>query len=302
MQNLAWNGWNDVSNNNSSTQIVDLSVWTNPQQPQPQPQILYSQQIQQQPPIQQYEQQQTNWPNTQQMQHQQQQQQQPFLTQSLPQPLLTQQPPPITFQYHQPNSLQQQSHPQQQLQQQVLYQQIPAAIPSNTQSSIDEESALETMDLNATAMSWHSLANPDIKEREDGLASKHMKNKSYQDNNYNIPFIPPEFDSNPYWNQSPSLPSSSPPPTDEDEVNVNDYQTLKGIPRCFDKHERGRCLLTINVVLGKGCSQTIYVHVNDDPADLARDFCDLWKITNPEVVPALEDLIKEERSKILIVK
>ncbi|CAJ0845227.1 2947_t:CDS:2 [Entrophospora sp. SA101] len=200
-----------------------IALWTNPQQPQPQPQILYSQQIQQQPPIQQYEQQQTNWPNTQQMQHQQQQQQQPFLTQSLPQPLLTQQPPPITFQYHQPNSLQQQSHPQQQLQQQVLYQQIPAAIPSNTQSSIDEESALETMDLNATAMR-------------------------------------------------------------------------------VDKHERGERLLTINVELEKDCSQTIYVHVNDDPADLARDFCDLWKITNPEVVPALEDLIKEERSKILIVK
>ncbi|CAJ0766727.1 5500_t:CDS:2, partial [Entrophospora sp. SA101] len=105
------------------------------------------------------------------------------------------------------------------------------------------------------------------------------------------------------------FPSSSPPPTDEDEVNVNDYQTLKGIPRCFDKHEgavekktrrvdkheRGERLLTINVELEKDCSQTIYVHVNDDPADLARDFCDLWKITNPEVVPALEDLIKEER-------
>ncbi|CAJ0746677.1 18444_t:CDS:2, partial [Entrophospora sp. SA101] len=95
MQNLAQNGWNDASNNNNSTQVVDsnslhqggggsvkqldviddvntsciaapvgserthtqiimmaiikVHVWTNSQQPQPQsqPQIIYSQQVQQ---------------------------------------------------------------------------------------------------------------------------------------------------------------------------------------------------------------------------------------------------------------
>ena len=43
----------------------------------------------------------------------------------------------------------------------------------------------------------------------------------------------------------------------------------------------------------------IVVHVNDDPADLANDFCDLWRVTNLVVRPALEDLIKEEKDKRL---
>ncbi|CAJ0648377.1 7629_t:CDS:2 [Entrophospora sp. SA101] len=133
-------------------------------------------------------------------------------------------------------------------------------------------------------------------------ASKPAKNKSHQ-NNYNIPFIPPEFDSTPYWNQSssplPSSPSSSPPPTD-DEVEIDDSPAVEKTPRRVDKHERGERLLTINVELEKDCSQTIYVHVNDDPADLAKDFCDLWKITNTAVVPELEKLIREEREKTVL--
>nr|CAG8436227.1 4251_t:CDS:2 [Entrophospora candida] len=131
-----------------------------------------------------------------------------------------------------------------------------SSIPSNTQSSINEESEkeLDSKDIKTVAMSWHSLANPDIKEREDGLGT----------------------------------------------VEIDDSPAVEKTPRRVDKHERGELLLTVNVELEKDCSQTIYVHVNDDPADLAKDFCDLWKITNIAVVPELEKLIREEREKTVL--
>jgi hypothetical protein len=66
-----------------------------------------------------------------------------------------------------------------------------------------------------------------------------------------------------------------------------------------DCYDRGDLLLTINVELSEGKTQAIEVHINDDPTDLAKDFCDLWKVTNPVVMPALECLIKEEKEKRL---
>jgi len=70
-------------------------------------------------------------------------------------------------------------------------------------------------------------------------------------------------------------------------------------PSRVDRYDRGQLLLTINVELSEGKTQAIEVHVNDDPMDLAKDFCDLWKVTNLVVMPALECLIKEEKEKRL---
>ncbi|CAJ0768693.1 15443_t:CDS:1, partial [Entrophospora sp. SA101] len=56
-------------------------------------------------------------------------------------------------------------------------------IPSNTQSSINEESEkeLDSKDIKTVTMSWHSLANPDIKEREDGVGTGqlHRQGKNF---------------------------------------------------------------------------------------------------------------------------
>ncbi|KAF0415731.1 ribonucleoside-diphosphate reductase large chain [Gigaspora margarita] len=66
------------------------------------------------------------------------------------------------------------------------------------------------------------------------------------------------------------------------------------------KHDRGHHLLTINVELSESePPQAIVVYVNDDPAVLAREFCNKWKVTNDVVEPALVQLIREEREKRL---
>nr|CAG8588006.1 8024_t:CDS:2 [Entrophospora candida] len=81
-----------------------------------------------------------------------------------------------------------------------------------------------------------------------------------------------------------------------DPVLEQNYSTN---PKRVDKHDRGQILLTINVEFEDGHTQAICVHVNDEPADLAKDFCDLWGVTNPVVEPAFEGLIKEEKDKRL---
>ncbi|GET03972.1 hypothetical protein GLOIN_2v1561445 [Rhizophagus clarus] len=152
-----------------------------------------------------------------------------------------------------------------------------------------------------------------------------------------LPYIPPEFDSTPYRNQPSPLPvrDKSHIYNEQDwkdnkyyeqDNNVenqrnkyyNDYddsdverqenksgqilennEPEKEQASRVDRHDRGQLLLTINVELSEGKTQAIEVHVNDDPMDLAKDFCDLWKVTNPVVMPALECLIKEEKEKRL---
>ncbi|CAJ0911887.1 18548_t:CDS:2 [Entrophospora sp. SA101] len=84
-----------------------------------------------------------------------------------------------------------------------------------------------------------------------------------------------------------------------DPVLEQNYPTN---PKRVDKHDRGQILLTINVEFEDGHTQAICVHVNDEPADLAKDFCDLWGVTNPVVEPAFEGLIKEEKDKRLVQK
>ncbi|CAG8631128.1 1595_t:CDS:1, partial [Dentiscutata heterogama] len=71
-------------------------------------------------------------------------------------------------------------------------------------------------------------------------------------------------------------------------------------PKRLNLHDRGYHLLTINVELSESePPQAIVVHVNDDPAVLAKEFCDKWKVTNDVVEPALIQLIREEKEKRL---
>ncbi|RIA87902.1 hypothetical protein C1645_776225, partial [Glomus cerebriforme] len=146
---------------------------------------------------------------------------------------------------------------------------------------------------------------------------------------YNLPYIPPEFDSTPYRNQ----PSPSPVSNrynesvsnawednkvyEQNNNNIEDQRSEydeesdvesyddrhkepeRNRPPRVDRYDRGQLLLTINVELSEGKTQAIEVHVNDDPLDLANDFCAMWKVTNPVVKPALECLIKEEKEKRL---
>ncbi|CAG8586501.1 21952_t:CDS:2 [Dentiscutata erythropus] len=69
-------------------------------------------------------------------------------------------------------------------------------------------------------------------------------------------------------------------------------------PKRLDLYDRGYHLLTINVELSESePPQAIVVHVNDDPAVLAKEFCDKWQVTNDVVEPALIQLIREEKEK-----
>ncbi|CAG8485980.1 6446_t:CDS:1, partial [Scutellospora calospora] len=68
-------------------------------------------------------------------------------------------------------------------------------------------------------------------------------------------------------------------------------------PKRFD---RGYHLLTINVELSEDePPQAIVVYVNDNPAVLAKEFCNKWKVTNDDIEPALIQLIREEKEKRL---
>nr|CAG8587758.1 8387_t:CDS:2 [Entrophospora candida] len=135
---------------------------------------------------------------------------------------------------------------------------------------------ISTVDIKAAAMSWNSFANPNIKDRDDGLGSGQLHRQGKN-------FIPKQD----YYYDSCSM---------LDPVLEQNYSTN---PKRVDKHDRGQILLTINVEFEDGHTQAICVHVNDEPADLAKDFCDLWGVTNPVVEPAFEGLIKEEKDKRL---
>nr|CAG8446742.1 14565_t:CDS:2 [Entrophospora candida] len=154
------------------------------------------------------------------------------------------------------------------------------AAPVGSERTSEKE--LDSKDIKTVAMSWHSLANPDIKEREDGLGTGQLHRQGKN-------FIPVD-EKTLLEIQKKKVPNKK----------SKKSPAVEKTPRRVDKHERGELLLTINVELEKDCSQTIYVHVNDDPADLAKDFCDLWKITNIAVVPELEKLIREEREKTVL--
>ncbi|CAG8570366.1 11750_t:CDS:2 [Diversispora eburnea] len=147
-----------------------------------------------------------------------------------------------------------------------------------------------------------------------------------------LPFIPPEFDSTPYRKQPSPSPARSPSighneydrdsngggedygdqssedteyyegdsdyeHDEEFDLDVEYDDTLK----TSNQSDCGELLLTINVELQEGETQTINVHVNDDPADLAREFCEKWEVTNEVVEPALVALIKEEKEKRLSI-
>ncbi|CAG8437096.1 2389_t:CDS:2 [Funneliformis caledonium] len=151
---------------------------------------------------------------------------------------------------------------------------------------------------------------------------------------FELPYIPPEFDSTPYRNKSSHLPTNGNnesvrddrentidegnyEPDNDFEHHQNDYEEESDVCTVdeFDRYQesknkkvissmsrfidRGHLLLTINVELSEDTTQAIEVHVNDDPSDLASEFCDLWKVTNPVVEPALVCLIKEEKEKRL---
>ncbi|CAJ0765537.1 16206_t:CDS:2, partial [Entrophospora sp. SA101] len=254
-------------------------------------------------------------------------------------------------------------------------------------------------------MSWHSFANPNIKERDDGLGSgqlhrhgrnyipvdeetlfeiQNKKNVGKKKKSLPLPPSPPQPRSyrdpippsktKPSYRSSPSTSHRPPPPTstptsalnyynqkqssyhqrnsyqsrynqqkqshpqdsanwrsrsrqnttDQDTKSQPDYnnnnnnycinqqqdyynhhdsypmvnpaleQNYSTIPKCVDNHDHGQLLLTINAELEDGHTLTICVHVNDDPADLAKNFCDSLKVTNPLLEPALVALIEEE--------
>ncbi|CAH1765480.1 15384_t:CDS:2, partial [Entrophospora sp. SA101] len=181
-------------------------------------------------------------------------------------------------------------------------------------------------------MSWHSFANPNIKERDDGLGSgqlhrhgrnyipvdeetlfeiQNKKNVGKKKKSLPLPPSPPQPRSyrdpippsktKPSYRSSPSTSHRPPPPTSTPTSALNYYnqkQTLEQnystIPKCVDNHDHGQLLLTINAELEDGHTLTICVHVNDDPADLAKNFCDSLKVTNPLLEPALVALIEEE--------
>ncbi|CAJ0899254.1 8610_t:CDS:2 [Entrophospora sp. SA101] len=164
---------------------------------------------------------------------------------------------------------------------------------------------ISTVDIKAAAMSWNSFANPNIKDRDDGLGSGQLHPSTLNYYNY--------YQRSPYQ-QRYNLYKQ--PPYSQDYVNwkqnEQDYyydscsmldpvleQNYPTNPKRVDKHDRGQILLTINVEFEDGHTQAICVHVNDEPADLAKDFCDLWGVTNPVVEPAFEGLIKEEKDKRL---
>ncbi|CAJ0853072.1 9485_t:CDS:2, partial [Entrophospora sp. SA101] len=272
--------------------------------------------------------------------------------------------------------------------------------------SEEEDFDISTVDIKAVAMSWHSFANPNIKERDDGLGSgqlhrhgrnyipvdeetlfeiQNKKNVGKKKKSLPLPPSPPQPRSyrdpippsktKPSYRSSPSTSHRPPPPTstptsalnyynqkqttipsstlnsqsdknpsspvlqsitnkstnDNDnnmlESNNNYYnnfnqennnycinqqqdyynhhdsypmvnpaleQNYSTIPKCVDNHDHGQLLLTINAELEDGHTLTICVHVNDDPADLAKNFCDSLKVTNPLLEPALVALIEEE--------
>ncbi|CAJ0637967.1 3940_t:CDS:2 [Entrophospora sp. SA101] len=206
-------------------------------------------------------------------------------------------------------------------------------------------------------MSWHSFANPNIKERDDGLGSgqlhrhgrnyipvdeetlfeiQNKKNVGKKKKSLPLPPSPPQPRSyrdpippsktKPSYRSSPSTSHRPPPPTSTPTSALNYYnqkqknnnycinqqqdyynhhdsypmvnpaleQNYSTIPKCVDNHDHGQLLLTINAELEDGHTLTICVHVNDDPADLAKNFCDSLKVTNPLLEPALVALIEEE--------
>ncbi|CAJ0747321.1 16016_t:CDS:10 [Entrophospora sp. SA101] len=251
---------------------------------------------------------------------------------------------------------------------------------------------ISTVDIKAAAMSWNSFANPNIKDRDDGLAStlnyyNYYQRSPYQQR-YNLYKQPPYSQDYVNWKQNvtyqgtnnvktnnninvrndnndhvkgddnvknnrndnsiknnntndrndndksnkenrnnnnndsnydnhnnlTTIPSSSlnsqsdkNPSSPEQDYYYDSCSMLDPVleqnyptnPKRVDKHDRGQILLTINVEFEDGHTQAICVHVNDEPADLAKDFCDLWGVTNPVVEPAFEGLIKEEKDKRL---
>ncbi|CAI2185898.1 11494_t:CDS:2 [Funneliformis geosporum] len=163
-----------------------------------------------------------------------------------------------------------------------------------------------------------------------------ITNQYQQD--FGLPYIPPEFDSTPYRNKLSPLPTNgnNEPEQDYRENTIdegnyepdNDFDNHQNVyyeedsdvvqVDEFDQYDRyqeinktkalspmsrhvdrGNLLLTINVELSENRTVPIEVHDNDDPSDLAREFCNLWKVTNPVVEPALICLIKEEKEKRL---
>ncbi|CAJ0911889.1 18549_t:CDS:2 [Entrophospora sp. SA101] len=160
---------------------------------------------------------------------------------------------------------------------------------------------ISTVDIKAAAMSWNSFANPNIKDRDDGLAStlnyyNYYQRSPYQQR-YNLYKQPPYSQDYVNWKQNVTYQDYYYDSCSMlDPVLEQNYPTN---PKRVDKHDRGQILLTINVEFEDGHTQAICVHVNDEPADLAKDFCDLWGVTNPVVEPAFEGLIKEEKDKRL---
>nr|CAG8624825.1 10632_t:CDS:2 [Entrophospora candida] len=108
--------------------------------------------------------------------------------------------------------------------------------------------------------------------------------ENYNDNNNN-------YNNYNNYNNSATIPSSTLNSQSDKNLSSPNYSTT---PKCVDKHDHGQLLLTINAELEDGHTLTICVHVNDDPADLAKNFCDSLKVTNPLLEPALVALIEEE--------
>ncbi|CAH1764037.1 9814_t:CDS:2 [Entrophospora sp. SA101] len=172
---------------------------------------------------------------------------------------------------------------------------------------------ISTVDIKAAAMSWNSFANPNIKDRDDGLGSgqlhpstlnyyNYYQRSPYQQR-YNLYKQPPYSQDYVNWKQNVTYQGTN----NEQDYYYDSCSMLDPVleqnyptnPKRVDKHDRGQILLTINVEFEDGHTQAICVHVNDEPADLAKDFCDLWGVTNPVVEPAFEGLIKEEKDKRL---
>ncbi|POG75894.1 hypothetical protein GLOIN_2v1561445 [Rhizophagus irregularis DAOM 181602=DAOM 197198] len=165
-----------------------------------------------------------------------------------------------------------------------------------------------------------AISNKSQPIRHQSPARSPRPAKPVQD--YTLPYIPPEFDSTPYRKQPSPSPVRDKPHIyndpdwkgnkyyeqgnnvenqrneyydDYDENGFEGQQNKSGhISRYnepekeqasrVDRYDRGELLLTINVELSEGKTQAIEVHVHDDPMDLAKDFCDLWKVTNPVLI------------------
>ncbi|CAG8575914.1 3030_t:CDS:2 [Ambispora gerdemannii] len=67
----------------------------------------------------------------------------------------------------------------------------------------------------------------------------------------------------------------------------------------FATSNRGQLLLTVYIEFGDDRNHAIEVHINDEPERLAQEFCRMHNATNPDVLPALVNLMSEEKRKRL---